>query len=101
MPGGRSAASADDIDQPLIDEGLHVSRHLFRRFVVLAKRIGETRVGVGADIKRSNSRKLSEMGLHILGPERAIQTDAHERSMADGRHESLERLPREGAAALR
>ena len=101
VSGGRSAASTDDIDQPLIDEGLHVSRHLFRRFVVLAKRVGETRVGVGADIKRSNSRKLSEMGLHILGPERAIQTDAHERSMTDGRHESLERLPREGAAALR
>ena len=53
MFGCCTTTSTEHIDQSFLEEFLNLSTHLFRGFIILAKFIGQTRVGIGADKKWS------------------------------------------------
>ena len=78
MGGGRAAAAAYDVHDPLLGEGAEDLRHFLRSLGVIALRVGKPRIGVGAGENGRPFGKLPDMGFHFRGPKSAVETDGKE-----------------------
>ncbi len=89
------------LSQPAAAQSASCGRERFRRLREAGRqhRIGQTGVGIGADVNRRQSGKLLDKRPHFLWPQRAIDADAQERKMRNGVPIGLHRLPGERAAA--
>eukprot|EP00754_Rhynchopus_humris_P019685 Rhum_TRINITY_DN14653_c10_g1::Rhum_TRINITY_DN14653_c10_g1_i1::g.106929::m.106929 len=94
----RAAAPAHDVDQLVLHEVLQLPRHLVRRLVVLAHRVGETGVRVARDPRLADVAQGLHVRAHRLRAERAVQTDREEVAVAHGRVEGLGGLSGERAS---
>ena len=94
---GGATASADDVDQSLGDVLLHLHGHLNRCLVIAAEAVGESRIGVARDVVGGTCGKALEVGLHLCGTERAVQSHREDIGMAHRGEERVEGLSREGA----
>ena len=72
--GGGSAATAHDVDQPLVDKLFDLYGHRLGCFVVFAQLVGQSRVGIGAHVAGGHGRQALQPGLHVAGPERAVES---------------------------
>jgi hypothetical protein len=93
----RAATTPDEVDPALARVARQRRRHLLRRFVVSAERVGETGVRVAGDRQGSGALQIFEKGSHLLGPERAVQSGRDQRNVRDRQPRRLERLPRQRA----
>ena len=92
MVGRRAAASADDVDDAIGGEAADLRRHRLGAFVVLAKRVGQAGVGIGAHQCVRYIGDLGQMFAHSARAERAIETDGERARMAHRMPECRRRL---------
>ncbi len=93
--GRGAAAAADDVDEAGGGELLDQPRHEFRAFVVAAEFVGQAGVRIGADQRVGDARELRDVRAHLLGAERAVQSDRERRRVAHRVPERFRRLPGE------
>ena len=67
MLRGRAATPADDVEKAAARKLFQDPRHVFRRLVVRAEFIGQTGVGMDADMGVGNVGKLLNMAAQVLG----------------------------------
>ena len=72
----RPAAPADDIQEPACGPFLDVSCHKLRGVIELTEFVGQTGIGMGADMGIGNIGNLFHVLPQLFHAERAIQTDA-------------------------
>ena len=96
--GRRAAAAADQVDEPGLGELGEEGRGLLGRLVVLAEGVGEPGVGVAGDEGVRDPRHLGDVGAHLLGAERAVETDRDRVHVPDRVPERLGHLAGQGAA---
>ena len=96
--GCRSAAAADDIDQPLSREIGDLARHRGGAFIVFAHFVGQTRVRIGADQGVGDLGQFGQVRAHRVGAKGAVQPDSQRPGVADRVPERRRRLSRQGAA---
>ena len=96
--GRGAAAAADDIDEAGVGEFADQRRHGVRAFVVMAEFVGQAGIGIGADQRVGDAAELGEMRAHLLGAERAIETDRQRRRVRDRIPERFRRLARQQPA---
>ena len=89
-----AATSADDVEKAAFRELAELFRHIGRRVVIAAEGVGQTRVGVDADVGARSVGDFLDMRPQILGPERAVQSNRQGPGMRDGIPECLGRLTR-------
>ncbi len=94
----RTAASADDVDQPFAREVADIGRHGVGRLVIAAEGVGKPSIGMGAGQRVGNLGEIRNMGAQFLGPQRAVQTDGKRIGMAHGVPERLHGLTGQGPA---
>ena len=70
-----SAAPPHDVYQFLVDKLFHLRRHLLRRFVVFSQLVGQSRVGVHADIERCQLAQLFNIRFQVCRSQRTVQPD--------------------------
>ena len=95
---GGATASADDVDQSFGDVLLDLNSHLGGCLVVATEAIGEAGIGVARDVVGCARGKAFEVGLHLCGTERTVQSHREDIGMAHRGEERIEGLSREGAA---
>jgi len=98
--GGRPAAASDEVDQPLAGERLQQGRRFVRGLVIAAKGVRQAGVRMAGDARVGDPRKLLQEGADLPPAERAVEPDGDRPGVADRGPESVDRLAREGAAAL-
>ncbi len=70
--GSRSATSADDVDDALVDELGDFRSHTLCRLVILTHLIGQSCVGMGTNIIRCHLRQVLNEGFHLRSAEGAV-----------------------------
>ena len=71
----RAAAAADDVDQPGLGELAEMPRHVVRAFVIVAELVRQAGIRIGADQRVAHPRHVGDVRAHLLGAERAVQSD--------------------------
>ncbi len=66
--GRRAAAAADDIDQAFARKVLDLGRHEVGAFVILAERVGQAGVGIGADERIRDAESSARCGRMAAAP---------------------------------
>ena len=94
---GGATASADDVDQSLGDILFHLHGHLGGCLVIAAEAVGESCIGVARDVVGGTCGKCLEVGFHLCGTERAVESHREDIGMAHRGEERVEGLSREGA----
>ncbi len=94
----RAAAAAQHIEEPAGRELTEDGRGLLRALVVLAERIRQARIRVGAHEDVGYARQLLDVGTQLLAAERAIESDDGGPRVAYGIPEGLGGLTRERAS---
>ncbi len=97
--GGRAAAAADDVHEPVLGERAEVAARVSRLLVVLAHRVREPGVRVAGDVRVRDAGEILEERPHLARAERAVDAGDERPRVLDGDPERLRRLPREVAAA--
>jgi len=96
---GRGATAAtDNVDEPVgckADEG---AGHAGRALVVLAKRVGETGVGVADDVGGGELGDVLDERTHLGRTEGTVEAEGKRARVRDRRHKRLARLSRERAS---
>jgi hypothetical protein len=95
----RAAAAAEHVDEPRVREVLQQARRVLRQLVVLAEGVRQAGVRVAGDVALGDARQLGEVGTHLVGAERAVESDAERPGVADRGVERVQGLPRQRAAA--
>ncbi len=98
MCRGRSAASADDIDEAAPGELAQDACGLFGALVVPAERVRQSRVRIGADQGVGDGREIRDVRSHFGSAESAVQSDADWLAMTHRLPEGASRLARECAS---
>ena len=97
---GGAAAATDSIDKSLLGEDTAVLSHLSTLLVVATHGIGQTGVGVAEHPAVSDTGQVLDVRDHVLGTERAVQTDRDGLGVAHGVPERLVGLAGQGAAGV-
>ena len=95
----RAAASADDVDDAISGEVADLRGHRLRAFVILAERVGQAGVRIGANERVRGLGDLGQMLAHGARAEGAIETDGERARVAHrmperGRRLAGKRAPR-------
>ena len=98
MIGRGAAASADEVDEAVARECGDGLRHRLGCLVVLAERVGQAGVRVAGDETVGDAREVGDVGAHLVGAERAVESDGERARVTHRVPERLARLPRQGAA---
>ena len=93
-----SATSSYDVHESFINKLLYLWSHRLWRFIVCAKTVRQTRIGISTNIIRCLVGKLLEKRLHLVGTKRAVQTDREYRVAAHTCKHSIESLSAQGAS---
>ena len=72
MIGRGAAAPTENIQKSSFEKFINDGGHFFRRLIIFAKFIGQTRIRVDADMGVGNPRHFGDIGAHIRGAERTI-----------------------------
>ena len=92
--GGRgAAAAADDVDEARRGELADQLGHEVRTLVVAAEFVGQPGVRIGTDQGVGDARDLRHVGAHLLGSERAVQSDRYRRGVTHRVPERRRGLP--------
>ncbi len=75
MGRGGAAAAADQVEKAALGPLADMLGHLDGIEVVLAKRVGQARVGVGADMGLADARQLLHVLAQLIRPQRAVETE--------------------------
>ena len=94
----RAAAATEQVHQTGLGELTHDRRHVLGRLVVLAERVGQSRVGVARDEGVGDASQLRGIRTHLGSAEGAVEPDRQRAGVAHGVPERLGDLPREGAS---
>ena len=81
MRGRGAAAAAHDVDEAIGGELADELGHVVRALVVIAELVGQARIRIGTNQSVGDAPDLRHVGAHLLGPERAIQSDRQRRGM--------------------
>ena len=96
---GRGAATtAHHIDPTFLGKITHQRCHLGPGLIVATEGIGETGIGVAADVAVGDARKFLDVGTHLGGTEGAVDADGKRFGMTDRIPEGLDSLTRKSAA---
>ena len=82
--GRGAAAAAHDVDEARAREFADLRGHVFRRVVVAAEFVGQTRVGMHADQRIGHGGKLVHILAQFLGAQCAIETEGDRPDMPQG-----------------
>ncbi len=93
----RAAAAADHVDETAAGEFAQVPGHEFRGVVVAAEFVGQSGVGIDADVDRGNGGDFLDVLAQFLDAEGTVETDADRVGVGDGIPERLRRLAGKGA----
>ena len=77
-----AAAPPHDVQEAVLRPFTEGRGQLFRRFVITAKGIGQTSVGVGGNVAIAQAGKLLDMRTQFLGAQRAVETEGKGADMA-------------------
>ena len=97
---GRSTTTTQDVHQTFIDVCFHLCCHLVGSLTVFAEFVGQSCIGVGADEVGRVLCQLLQEGEHLVGTERAVQSNGEDVERADGGKERFQRLTAEQSACL-
>ena len=100
MVGGSTAASSNDVDQPFGDKGSHLLEHDVGSLVVLPECVGQTGIGMCANVTRCLVCKQSQCREHVVGTERAVESNAENGRMLYAGEECLHGLTGKQPACL-
>ena len=89
---GSAAAATNDIYQALIDVFLDLHGHIGRRLIVATEAIGQAGIGVARYIIGSACGECLEVGFHLCGTERAVESHGEDIGMAHRGEEGIECL---------
>ena len=95
----RTATSADDVDQPLVEHDLDLARKFFGRLRVAALLVGQSGVRVARDETWGYGRQPAQPRQQTLGSEAAVQSYGQRLGMEHRCGERLDRLSAEASAA--
>ena len=93
-----SATSADNVDEPLFHKHLHFTGHLLSRLVVLSHGVGQSGIGIDADIERSACSQCSEIRQHLRCTKRTVEPHREDGIIGDAGQESLKGLSAQRAS---
>ena len=96
---GRATAAADDVHHPFGRIFAQYSGHVFRRVVVAAELVGQSRVGINAGIGVHHLRQGIGVVAKGLGPQRAVQPHDERPGVHDRVVDGFGRLARQVPAA--
>src|SRR5688572_1875624 len=68
------------------------------RLIIFTEVVWKARIGITTQVYGSETGQLLDIGPHILGPKRAVDSDAEKFDVGNGIPERLNRLPGERAA---
>ena len=97
---GRSTTTTQDVHQTFIDVCFHLCCHFVGSLAVFAEFVGQTCIGIGADEVGRVLCQLLQEGEHLVGTERAVQSNGEDVERADGGKERFQRLTAEQPACL-
>ena len=96
---GRCAATAsDDVHEAFVEEMLHLGLHDGGRLVVAAQGVGQSGIGMRADIIRCFGGQEAQTGQHVVCAERAVESDAQDGGVLYAGEECLECLSAQQSA---
>ena len=87
-----ATTSPDDVHQPLVDKFCHLRCHRIGRLIVKPQRIGQTGIGICGYVIRCFPSQFFQIGFHLFGTERAIQSDGEDGICADGSEKGIDGL---------
>ena len=94
----RAAAASHHVQQPAAEIFAHLVGEHRRRFVVAARHVGESGVGVDRHAAFGHGCQPLQIGQQLPGPERAVEAHGHRFDMGHRGIERFHRLSRERAA---
>ena len=95
-----SAAPPGDVDHAVGRKPADELGHLFGRLIVSAKRVRQASVGVAMDVAVGDAGELLQEGSHLRSTQRAVDPNGERTRVLDGDVKRLDRLTRQGSAAL-
>ncbi|CAJ1779925.1 hypothetical protein LMCDFJHI_02900 [Aeromonas salmonicida] len=98
MGRGGAAAAPHHVEKTALGPLADMVSHLTRIEIVLAERIGQTGVGVGAHKGLADARQLLHILAQLVGPQRTVQTERDGFDMAQGVIEGFGGLTGESTA---
>ena len=97
---GRSAtATADNVDQSLVEELLDFRSHTLSRLVILSHLVRQSGVRMGADIPRRHGSHALDERFHLRSTEGTVHAHREDRIRRDTGEESLDGLSAQGATS--
>ena len=93
-----TTTAADDIHQSFVDDLTDLGSHRLCRLIIESHGIGQSGIGMTGDIIRSLSGKFSQIGFHLVGTKRTVQSNRENRIAADTGQEGVECLTTERAS---
>ncbi len=91
--GRRSTAAADQVEESRRSELAEHLRHVLGRVVVAAELVGQSRIGVAADVGLGDARQIVDIGPQLGSAERTVQAHSHRPRMTHRVPERFDRLP--------
>ena len=97
--GGRPAAAADEVDEPVLRERAEEPARVARLLVVLPHRVRQARVRIAGDVRVGDAGQPLQERPHLGRAERAVDADDERPGVLDRDPERLRGLPRQVAPA--
>ena len=88
----RATATTDDVHQSLVHNLPHLRSHRLWRLIVEPHRVGQSGIGITANIIRCLSGQFTQIGFHLGGSKRAVQAHGEDRIGAHRGQEGVKRL---------
>ena len=88
----RAATAADHVDETAVGEFAQLLGHEFRGVVVAAEFVGQSGIGIDADVDRGDGGDFLDVLAQFLDPQRAVETNADRVGVGDGIPERLRGL---------
>ena len=96
--GRGAAASTHNVHQPLGSQLLYLGSHRCGRLVVESHAVGQPRIGIGTNIIRCTACQLLEVGLHLAGTKRAVESHGEDGERGHRGQKGVERLSAQRAS---
>ena len=87
-----STAATYDVDQSLVDKFSDFWGHCLWGLIVETHRVGQSGIGIGADVVGGTACQVFEERLHLVGTERTVQTNREDGVVADRSEKGFECL---------
>ena len=91
----RSATATDNIHQALMDILFYFMRHIGRSLVVCTQTVGQSGIGISADVIRCTGSKLLQERFQLTGAKGAVQADREYIGMLHRSEKGFQSLPRQ------